>query len=194
MSKKALGVAKAGVSRFVGAVLWVDTVWWVATSAIDLGLNYLGIDEEDQRIPILADIPFIGALFDLSDSTGSSFVDIVISPILDGIISLFSAEDEVQILVDAMWGIITSAVLNPTLAPFVIAILDFYIDDVGIEFDVPAYFEFVNFDNLDFKVDLFSFRPEPIDILVVWLYAISAKIIYKWWLVPAYRIFRGQTP
>jgi len=188
MSKKALGVAKTGVSRALGAVLWIDTVWWVATSAIDLGLNVLGIDEEDQKIPILSEIPFIGALFDLSDSVGSSFVDIVITPILDGIISLFSAEDEVEALVDGLWTVITSAVLNPTLAPFVIAILDFYIDDVGIDFEVPAVFDITSFAEIDYKIDLFRYRPDPLDILVVWLYLITGKIIFKAWILPAYRM------
>lgn len=192
MIKKARPIAGGVAGRLVGAVLWVDTVWWIATSALDLGLNYLGIDEEDQKIPILSDIPFIGALFDLSDSTGSSFVDLVLSPLLDGIISLFSAEDEVQLLVDTMWGIITSAALNPTIAPFIIAILDFYIEDVGIDFEIPATFQIQSFGDFDFKVDLFGLRPEPIDILVAWLYLITGKIIFKAWLIPAFEILKKK--
>ena len=156
-------------------------------------MNYLGIDEENQRIPILADIPFIGALFDLSDSTGSSFVDLVISPLLDGIISLFSAEDEVQILVDTMWGIITGAALNPTILPFIIAILDFYITDVNIEFEIPATFDIQAFGEFDIKIDLFKIRPEPLDILVVWLYLITGKIIFKAWILPAFEIVKRKS-
>lgn len=187
MVQKAKPYAGKAAGRLVGAVLWVDTVWWVATSALDLGLNFLGIDEEDQRIPILADIPFIGPLFDLSDSVGSSFVDLVVTPLLDGIISLFSAEDEVQVLVDTMWGIITSAALNPTLAPFIIAILDFYIDDVDIDFEVPALFKFQNFGEINYKIDLYKLRPEPLDILIVWLYLITGKIVFKYWILPTFR-------
>ena len=187
MVQKAKPFAGKAAGRLIGGVLWVDTVWWVATSALDLGLNYLGIDEEDQRIPILADIPFIGPLFDLSDSVGSSFVDLVVTPLLDGIIGLFSAEDEVQALVDTMWAIITSAALNPTLAPFIIAILDFYIDDVDIDFEVPALFKFQNFGEIDYQIDLYRLRPEPIDILVAWLYLITGKIIFKYWILPTFR-------
>lgn len=194
MTKKAAGVAKTGASRALGAVLWIDTVWWVATSAIDLGLNFFDIPEEQQRIPILADIPFIGALFDLSDSVGSSFVDVAITPILDGIISLFSVEDEVEALVDTMWAIITSAVVNPTLAPFIIAILDFYIDDVGIEFELPAVFDIQSFAEIDYKIDLYKLRPEPLDILVVWLYLISGKIVFKFWIQPFYRFVMKKAP
>lgn len=194
MIKKARPLAGKAASRFVGAVLWVDTVWWVATSALDLGLNYLGIDEENQKIPILSDIPFIGALFDLSDSVGSSFVDLVISPLLDGIISLFSAEDEVQVLVDALWGIITGAALNPTILPFIIAILDFYIEEISVDFEVPATFDILEIGEIDFTVDLFGFRPEPLDILVVWLYLITGKIIFKAWLIPAFEMMKGKVP
>ena len=192
MIKKGKPIAGKAVGRLVGAVLWVDTIWWVSTSALDLGLNFLGIDEENQKIPILSDIPFIGALFDLSDSTGSSFVDLVISPLLDGIISLFSAEDEVQLLVDALFGIITSAALNPTITPFIIAILDFYIDDIGIEFEVPARFDISTEANIDFKIDLFGIRPEPLDILVVWLYLITGKIIFKAWITPAFEMLKKK--
>jgi len=193
MIKKARPLAGKVSGRLVGAVLWVDTVWWVSTSALDLGLNFLGIDEENQKIPILSDIPFIGALFDLSDSTGSSFVDLVLQPLLDGIISLFSAEDEVQVLVDALWGIITGAALNPSILPFVIAILDFYIDDIGIDFQVPALFDIQELGTFNFKIDLFAFRPEPLDILIVWLYLITGKIVFKAWIMPAFELIRKRT-
>ena len=186
MIKKAKPIAGKATGRVLGAILWVDTIWWLGTSALDLGLNYLGIDEENQRIPILADIPVVGALFDLSTTVGSSAVDIVVSGLLDGILGLFLEEDEVQVLVDALFGIIISAALNPTIAPFIVAILDFYIDDVRIEFEVPASFD------LDFefegKFDLLSFvRPDPLNILIVWLYAIVAKVVFKAWLRPAYQ-------
>ncbi len=186
MIKKAKPIAGKATGRVIGAILWVDTVWWLGTSALDLGLNYLGIDEENQRIPILADIPVVGALFDLSTTVGSSAVDIAVSGLLDGILGLFLEEDEVQVLVDALFGIIISAALNPTIAPFIVAVLDFYIDDVKIEFEVPASF------NLEFELEeeldlLRFFRPEPLDILIVWLYAIVAKIVFKAWLRPAYQ-------
>lgn len=191
MISKAKPYAGKAASRFVGAALWVDTVFWVATSAIDLGLNYVGIDEEDQRIPILADIPFIGALFDLSDSVGSSFVDLVVSPVLDGIFSLFGLEDEVQALTDLLWGIITSAALNPSLSPFVIALIAFYVEEVGLSFDVPILFDFLI--DSDQTIDIFSvFRFEPIDILILWIYAIVAKVLIKAWVIPAYRSFTSS--
>jgi len=188
MIKKAKPLSGKVVGRLVGGILWVDTVFWVATSGLDLGLNYLGIDEEKQRIPILADIPIIGALFDLSGSVGSSFVDIAISPLLDGIIGLFATEDEIALLVESMWAIIISAAASPTLTPFIIAILDFYIDEVGIEFDIPATFNLQEFGSIDYEIDLFGFRPEPFDILIAWLYLITGKIIFKAWVKPAFEV------
>jgi len=187
MIKKARPIAGKAVGRLVGAVLWIDTVWWLATSALDIGLNFVGIDEENQRIPILADIPVIGSLFDLSDSAGSSFVDIVLSPLLDGVFSLFEVEDEVQALTDALWGIITSAALSPTLLPFTIALLEFYIQSIDIDIRIPATFSIGNIET-DFTLDVFGLRPEPLDVLVAWLYLITGKIIYKAWVRPAFSV------
>lgn len=189
MIKKARPLAGRVAGRIVGGILWVDTVWWLGTSALDVGLNYLGIPEDQQRIPFLADIPGIGGLFDLSDGLGSSAVDLVLTPILDFTFGLFGLEDVEESLIEALWGIILSAALNPTVAPFVIAILDFYIVNVSVDLDVDVSFPIDV--QLDLKLDVFSLvRPEPIDILVLWLYAITGKVIFKAWLVPAWNVLK----
>lgn len=185
MILKARPIAGGVVGRFVGAVLWVDTIWWLITSAIDLGLNYTGIPEQKQRIPILADIPIIGGLFDFSDSIGSSAVDLVLSALFDGIYSLFNLEDEVQALTDQVWSIITAAALSPSLLPFTIALLEFYVESIAFDIEIPATFSFNEIDN-DLTFDVFGIRPEPLDILVVWIYLITGKIIFKAWIKPAF--------
>jgi len=192
MKKKAVPLAgRAGV-RAVGRLLWVDTVYWLGTSAIDVGLNYLGIPEEQQRIPFLADIPYIGGLFDFSNTLGASAVDLVLTPILDRVFSFFGLEEEAEELIDVLWGIILSASLSPGLAPFIIAILDFYIDDVDVSFDLDLLFG-IGASNTDITVDLWQFyRPEPLDVLILWLYAIVAKIIFKAWVRPAYLAFTSK--
>ena len=115
----------------------------------------------------------------------------MLTPILEGVFSLFGLEEEVESLIDVLWGIIFSSATNPVLAPFIIAILDFYIDDVDISFDLDLLFPIEGI-NLDLDLDFFKvFRPDPIDILIVWLYAIVAKIVFKAWLVPAYRSIKG---
>ena len=191
MIKKARPIAGKAVGRLVGGILWVDTVWWLATSVIDLGLNFIGIDEENQRIPILSDIPIIGSLFDLSDSTGSSIVDIALTPLLDGIFSLFSLEDEVQTLTNSLWSIIMSAALSPSLLPFTIALLDFYVESVSIEIQVPATFN-ISETKTDLSFDVFGIRPEPLDILVAWLYLITGKIVFKAWIRPAFDLLTSR--
>ena len=185
MILKARPIAGGVVGRFVGAVLWVDTIWWLITSAIDLGLNYTGIPEQKQRIPILADIPIIGGLFDFSDSIGSSAVDLALSALFDGIYSLFNLEDEVQALTDQVWSIITAAAVSPSLLPFTIALLEFYVESIAFDIEIPATFSFNEIDN-DLTFDVFGIRPEPLDILVVWIYLITGKIIFKAWIKPAF--------
>ena len=186
MTKRAVPIIGKVGTRIVGAALWVDTVYWLGTSAIDVGLNYLGIPEDQQRIPFLADIPGIGGLFDFSNGLGASAVDLVLTPILEGVFDLLGLEDEAEELVNALWAIIFSAAGNPLIAPFIISVLDFYIDDVDIDFNVDL--TFFTLSSSAIAVDPFRLiRPEPIDVLVVWTYAIVAKIIFKAWIVPAYR-------
>ena len=187
MIKRAKPIAGKAVGRIVGGILWVDTVWWLATSAIDIGLDFLGIPEDKQRIPILADIPIIGGLFDLSDGLGSSAVDLLLAPLLDGIFSLFELDDEVEVLTDALWSIITSAALSPTLLPLTLGILEFYVESISISVEVAAMFD-ITTANLDVALDLFKYRPEPLDVLVLWLYAITGKIIFQAWVKPAFNV------
>lgn len=187
MIKKAKPLAGKVTGRLLGAALWVDTVWWLATTSIDVGLNFLGVDEEDQRIPLLADIPLIGSLFDFSNSTGSSFVDIILSPVLDGIFSLFEVEDEVQALTDLLWSVITTAALSPTLLPLTIALLDFYIDNIEYEIKIPAMFRFEDLET-GLSLDVFGFRPDPYNILIAWVYLITGKIVFKAWIKPAFDV------
>jgi len=191
--KRAAPFAGRAVGRVLGGVLWVDTIWWVATSAIDLGLNYTGIEEKNQRIPILADIPFIGGLFDLSETMGSSAVDLVLTPIIDGVISFFFDDEEVDSMIDAFWGVITSAALNPSITPFLIAILEFYIENIDINVSVPASWDLETLD-LQYGVDILGFRPEPLDILILWFYAITLKVVVMWWIIPSFNFLIKKAP
>lgn len=191
MAKRSAGIAGKGIARVAGRFFLVDTVYWLGTSVIDVGLNYLGIPEDKQRIPFLADIPFIGGLFDLSDSTGASAVDLVLNTVFDGIVSILGLEDETEVLLDALFGIIISAGLNPAIAPFIIAILDFYVEEVSIDFTVALVFNINAIQNG--QVDFWKvFRPEPLDVLILWTYAIVAKIVFKAWIVPSVIAFRSS--
>ena len=190
MTKKAVPIAKTGLTRTVGAILWIDTVYWLGTSALDVGLNYLGIPEDKQKIPFLSDLPGIGSLFDLSDGLGASAVDLVITAIFEGTFSLLGLDDVKESLVETLWGIILSASLNPTITPFIIAILDFYIDNIEFNINIDVLFP-IDIFKTDIQIDMFKvFRPEPLDILVIWLYLIVGKIIFKAWVVPTFRMIK----
>tara|TARA_R100000329_G_scaffold84740_1_gene71815 strand:+ start:288 stop:1469 length:1182 start_codon:yes stop_codon:yes gene_type:complete len=188
--KKSKGIAGTAAGRLVGAVFFVDTIYWLATSALDIGLNFLGVEEEKQRIPFLADIPFIGGLFDLSDSFGASAVDLVLAPILDATFSFIFGEENVEALIDVLWGIIISAAANPTLLPFIIAILDFYVDNIDINSTVAISFDLLDIAS-DKAIDVWRLiKIQPLDILIIWFYAITGKIIYKYWLLPILNTLR----
>jgi hypothetical protein len=90
-------------------------------------------------------------------------------------------------LTDALWGIITSAALSPTLLPFTIALLEFYIESIDIDIRIPATFSIGNIET-NFTFDVFGLRPEPLDVLVAWLYLITGKIIFKAWVRPAFSV------
>lgn len=190
MTQKAGGLAGRGVARAAGRLLWVDTIYWLGTSALDIGLDFLGIPEEKQRIPFLADIPFIGGLFDLSDSFGASAVDLLITPIFDAVFGLLGLEEEAEDLMESLWTVILSAALNPSITPFIIAIMDFYIDDVEITFDLDLLFD-VQALNANVKLDLLNLAQfDPIDVLVLWTYAIMLKVVFKVWLKPALDVLK----
>lgn len=191
MRNKAVGLAGTTTSRVVGRLLWVDTVYWLGTSAIDIGLDYLGVPEQAQKIPFLSDIPGIGGLFDFSDGLGASAVDLVLTPILEGVFDLLGLGEVQESLIEILWGIILSAALNPTLTPFIIAILDFYIEDIALIFDVPAMFP-INA-TIDFDIDLYAwFRPEPLDVLIAWTYLCVGKVIFKAWVKPMFDVVIGS--
>jgi len=70
-------------------------------------------------------------------------------------------------------------------------LIAFYVEEVGITFDVPILFDFLI--DSDQSIDILTvFRFEPIDILIVWLYAIVAKLLIKAWVIPAYRSFTSS--
>ena len=187
---KSKSIAGKAIGRALGVVLFVDTIYWLATSAIDIGLNYMGVEEQNQRIPFLADIPIIGGLFDLSDSFGASAIDLALAPILDTVFSFIFGEEAVESLTDILWGIIISAGTNPLLTPFIIAVLDFYVDNVDINSTVAITFDIGEITS-DATIDVWRLlNPQPIDILIIWLYLITGKIVFKYWLLPILNTLR----
>jgi len=190
----AIGAKASGklVSRGLAILSVWDGVYWVGTSIVDIGLNFLGVPEEKQRIPILADIPYIGRIFDYGeDKLGGSIIDdLVITPLIDLIVSPFLPEEVQATLIDGIWILIATAATSETLNEWVVALLNFYVDNINADFEAPfavgGEFEVENP-----LLKLFSF--EPLAILEVMLYAVVAKIVFNAWVKPAYGFFAQTT-
>jgi len=179
------------VGRFVSAALLVDGIYWAATATVDVVWNFFGTAEKDQKIPFLSDIPYIGRLFDFgTDKLGASVVDdFIITPVLNWIFKGFLPDEVEANLVDAAWIIILGASQNDTLADFVENVLEFYVDEINADFEVPTGWGGEQAATLP----LMNLIPqEPLIILQVMAYAIIAKIVFRAWVVPSAAYFMRQ--
>ena len=179
------------VGRFVSAALLVDGIYWAATATVDVVWNFFGTAEKDQKIPFLSDIPYIGRLFDFgTDKLGASVVDdFIITPVLNWIFKGFLPDEVEANLVDAAWIIILGASQNDTLADFVENVLEFYVDEINADFEVPTGWG----GEQDATLPLMNLIPqEPLIILQFMAYAIIAKIVFRAWVVPSAAYFMRQ--
>ena len=190
----AIGAKASGklASRILAAVSVWDGIYWVGTSIIDIGLNYLGVPEDQQKIPFLSDIPYIGKVFDFGeDKLGGSFIDdLIITPILDFILSPFLPEEVEATLVDGIWLLLATAATSDSLSSWTGALLNFYVDNISAEFESP----FASDTEVEIENPLLKlFQLDPIAILEYTLYAVVAKIVFNGWIRPAYGYFSRQT-
>ena len=106
------------------------------------------------------------------------------------IVSPFLPEEVQATLIDGIWILIATAATSDTLNEWVVALLNFYVDNINADFETPfavgGEFEVENP-----LLHLFSF--EPLAILEVMLYAVVAKIVFNAWVKPAYGYFVKQT-
>jgi len=190
----AVGAKASGklASRVLAAVSVFDGIYWVGTSLIDIGLNFLGVPEDQQKIPFLSDIPYIGKVFDFGeDKLGGSFIDdLIITPIIDFILSPFLPEEVEATLVDGIWLLLATAATSDTLSEWTGALLNFYVDNISAEFQSP----FASDTEVEIENPLLKlFQIDPIAILEYTLYAVVAKIVFNGWIRPAYGYFSRQT-
>ena len=74
-----------------------------------------------------------------------------------------------------------------------IALIEFYVEDVDLDFDLTVLFDLQTASDRSFNI--FSiFRFDPTDILILWLYAIVIKIFAKAWVIPAFRSLVRNSP
>ena len=182
------------ISRGLSFVSVVDGVYWLTTSAIDIGLNFTGIAEEDQRIPFLADIPVIGKVFDFGENKlGGSFIDdLIITPILDFALSPFLPEEVEVALSDSLLLAISVASQVDSLQDCVATIVNWYADEINADFEFPfAQDKTVMVESPNLLKSLATF--DPLVVLEVMLYAVVAKIVFNAWIRPAYGYFSRNT-
>lgn len=113
--------AGSAFGRVLGKIFWVDTVIWAGTGAIDLGLNFLGIPEEDQGI--FADFyggwSPIAALIGLGFSAGAEAAGMT--------------EEELMLeLVERVVG-------EETAEAVIWAAMAFYIERINLDLEIDSY-------------------------------------------------------
>lgn len=175
-----IGGRAAFAAKTVGRFFFWDTAYWIVTLGIDVALNPF-LPEDKQRIPYLADLPIIGGLFDVSESAGTSVVDLLINWGLGKVIDWFVPDTVAQ----SFYELLYSAVDEEDLAVWYFAVLSWF-----YEFEIDLLIPDLEIELPDFVVSQEVSLPipdiEPLDILAVATVACVAKIVFNGWIRPAW--------
>ena len=181
--KRGMRVVKIGAYFNILGV--IDLVYWLGSSVVDLVLNFVGIDEEDQRLEF-GDSWFanniVEPLFDLSDSVGTSPFD---AWIFNPIIEYLFPEDPYAVLID---------IINAdyeTIDALGLAILNFYADEVEISLNSLVPLQFGDATPVKFDVSLPIPKIDPLDVLAYIAVGCIVKVVFKGWVVPAWQALQG---
>jgi len=180
---RAIGIKSARFAKGIGRFLFWDTVYWVVTGGLDIALNPF-VPEDKQRIPYLADLPVIGGLFDVSESAGTSPLNLVIEWGLGNILDWFIPDS----VAASFYDLLDQAVDTDDLSAWLLLALTWWYD---LGFDITL-------DDLAFEIPDLSFETnlpipvgdlDPLDILSVAVVACVGKIVFKGWVMPAWKAF-----
>ena len=183
-SSIALNVAE-GVKvggRVVGKVLFWDTVLWSITGAYDL----LFVDEDEEYDSWFNNY--------LTENWGFSVVGLLV----DGIVDFLVPEDAQQAFLEALQALIASALTFDSFEELVKAVLDFYVEQINVQvipFDIWAP-QVIDGDQLVLdKLNPIRGMVEADPTLLLWaaIYAITAKLVVKSWILPAWYYFTRQS-
>lgn len=175
-----IGSRASFAAKTVGRFFFWDTAYWIVTLGIDVALNPF-LPEDKQRIPYLADLPIIGGLFDVSDSAGTSVVDLLINWGLGKVIDWFVPDTVAQ----SFYELLYSSVDAEDLGVWYLAVLTFFYD-----FDIDLIIPDLTFQlpdlvvSQEFKLPVGSI--ETLDILAVATVACVGKIVFNGWIRPAW--------
>lgn len=162
-----------GVKIGVSKALLIDTVIWGITLGIDLGLN-LFMSEDDQE-----NIPLIGFLF---ADAGWSPIGEALEWMIVNTVELFVGEETAQSLYELFVVALLAASQAPVISEMFEIILSFYVDEINGELLTPLEFESFDF---DIPVNVLALlKGDPIIILEWAFYAITAKAVLSYWIIP----------
>jgi len=179
-----LGQRASFTAKTVGRFFFWDTAYWVVTLGVDIALNPF-LPEDKQRIPYLADLPLIGGLFDVSESAGTSPLNLVIDWAIGGIIDWFVPDS----IAESFYNLLNGAVDSEDLAVWYFAVITFFYDlqiDITLEnltIETPQ--------DLTFDVGFPIPRIDPLDVLAYIAVGCIVKVVFKGWVVPAWQALQG---
>lgn len=168
--------------RAIGKVLFWDTVLWSITGAYDL----LFIDEDEEYDSWFNNY--------LTENWGFSVVGLLV----DGMVDFFIPPDAQQAFLEALQALIASALTFDSFEELVKAVLDFYVEQINVQvipFDIWAP-QVIDGDQLVLdKLNPIRGMVEADPTLLLWaaIYAITAKLVVKSWILPAWYYFTRQS-
>jgi hypothetical protein len=179
-----IGQRASFTAKTVGRFFFWDTAYWVVTLGVDIALNPF-LPEDKQRIPYLADLPLIGGLFDVSETAGTSPLNLVIDWAVGGIIDWFVPDS----IAESFYNLLNGAVDSEDLAVWYFAVITFFYDlqiDITLEnltIETPQ--------DLTFDVGFPIPRIDPLDVLAYIAVGCIVKVVFKGWVVPAWQALQG---
>jgi len=180
-----IGKRSAFFAKTVGRFFFWDTVYWLVTTGVDVALNPF-VPEDEQRIPYLADLPAIGGLFDVSESVGTSPLNLVIDAAIDKVINWIVPES----VAESFYSMLNQAIDTDDLSAWYILALTWWYD---LGFNITLENLTIAMPALAIETSLpltLDYEYDPLDILSVAVVACVAKIVFKGWVAPAFNLIR----
>jgi len=176
-----IGEKAAFQAKTVGRFFLWDTVYWIVTTGIDVALNPF-LDERRQRIPYLADLPVIGGLFDVSESVGTSPLNLIIEAFLPDILG-FLVPDSIQA---SFYDLLAQATATDDLSAWYVVALSWWYD-LGFDVTLPDFSFDLGTQVFEIPVSLPPLNGDVLDILAVATVACVGKIVFNGWVAPAWK-------
>ena len=181
-----IGRIGTGIKIAGGKILLVDSIIWAVTLGLDLGLNLLGLTEEQQE-----NLPIIGFLF---RGAGWSPLGEALEWVFVNTAEAILGRENVQNLKDMLISTLIAASQLPLIEDALELILGFYINEINAELLAPLTFEGLDLAFENWALNPFTYiRADPIVILEWAIYAIVIKLVVSQWLIPVFHYLRQSS-